>query len=95
MTETMLTKTYSIITNEHLNKQDAIDCEVELCFLYVMLSDHYMSFQNINLYYNFGLVARKPVLGFRTKRDSNQFPQLLGTARKLKVPCGKLRYDSF
>ena len=31
-------------------------------------------------------------LGFRTKQDSNQFPQLLGPARKLKVPCGKLKY---
>ena len=85
MTETMLARKYSIITHEHLSTHDAIDCKVEHCFLYSMLSDHYTSIQNINLYYNFGLVARKPVLGIRTKRDSNQFPQLLGPARKLKV----------
>ena len=33
--------------------------------------------------------------GFRTKRDSNQSPQLQLQARKLKFASSKFRYDSF
>ena len=80
MTEKMLARKYSIFTNEHLNKQDAIDCEVEQCFLYSMLSDHYTSIQNINLYYNFGLVARKPVFGISDKARLNPVFSATGTS---------------